>query len=300
MNRYSLFDPRWRSGCYGLRAMAYYYKTWQGYTMGDLHRHDQAEIMYVLKGNCRVEFEGETAALGRGEFVLIDAGVRHRLVMDPEASCRMLNIEFKFEARHDRILPFSAMASDPDLGAMLTAPFAYTRLRDREEVFPILRQLIMEHDADTTGNELLCQTLFFQLLVMTARLWREMTLSDPAPALRYVREAVAYIRHHYDQDLRVRDIAGRVKVNENYLQKVFKANEGVTIVEYLTRVRMDRAQMLLRNTAIPVQEICDYVGVNSRQYFSKLFRDRFGVSPARYRKSVQPEMIWPGRKNSGC
>jgi len=247
-----------------------------------------------------VEFEGETAALGPGEFVLIDAGVRHRLVMDPAESCRMLNIEFKFEARHDRILPFSVMASDPDLGAMLAAPFAYTRLRDREEVFPILRRLIMEHDTETAGSELLRQTLFFQLLVMTARLRRERSLSDPTPSTGYVREAVAYIRHHYDQDLRVRDIADRVKVNENYLQKIFKAGEGVTLIEYLTRVRMDRARMLLKNTAIPVQEICDYVGVNSRQYFSKLFRDRFGVSPARYRKSVQTEITRRDRGNPGC
>ena len=60
---------------------------------------------------------------------------------------------------------------------------------------------------------------------------------------------------------------------------------NVSITEYLTELRVEKAKMLLARTDVPIIEVADYIGLNSRQYFSMLFKKMTGMSPAAYRKS---------------
>src|SRR5690606_20531552 len=92
----SLFDSALLEEPYSPRIFAYYFRHWNDYEMA-FHRHDSTEIMYVIHGSCVVEWQEErtaSARLGKGEFILLDAGVPHRLVV--EGNCRMLNAEFGF------------------------------------------------------------------------------------------------------------------------------------------------------------------------------------------------------------
>ena len=86
-------------GDYVPRFYAYYYKQWMNYEM-PYHQHDSTEIMYMISGVCRIDVKaGDTeksVILKKGEFMVLDAGVPHRLIVDQAASCRMLNVEFGF------------------------------------------------------------------------------------------------------------------------------------------------------------------------------------------------------------
>ena len=80
------------------RVNAYYSKTYLGYDM-PLHRHVNAEVMYVFSGECVVDVEpdGEAAfahPMRAGDFIFLNARVRHRLSVDGDAQCTMLNVEF--------------------------------------------------------------------------------------------------------------------------------------------------------------------------------------------------------------
>ena len=68
---------------------------------------------------------------------------------------------------------------------------------------------------------------------------------------------------------------------------------GVTPNEYLTRLRMEKAEMLLARTDIPIIEISGYVGINSRQYFSFLFKKHTNATPSQYRNLARKSEI-PG------
>ena len=103
----------------------------------------------------------------------------------------------------------------------------------------------------------------------------------------YIDKAIAYIHQHYDHDFRTGDIAALLGIHENYLQRVFKKRTGSTLIQALNEVRMEKASMLLSNTLMTVTEISESVGINSSQYFSKLFKERYKVSPMAYRASVE-------------
>ncbi|WP_155983945.1 helix-turn-helix transcriptional regulator, partial [Paenibacillus sp. 1-18] len=73
--------------------------------------------------------------------------------------------------------------------------------------------------------------------------------------------------------------------------RIFKKHTGQTLTAYLTMLRMDKARMLLQQTDIPIQEIADYVGVGSRQYFHMLFKKHTGKTPVEYRSAVERH-VW--------
>ncbi len=295
MNQYSLFNSKWISGNYEPKASAYYYKTWVNYDM-DLHEHDAVEIMYVLKGKCIVGFEDSRIYLSKGEFVVIDSGIAHKLIVEDNISCRMLNIEFKFVNKENKFFSFGEMVkSDVNLQSLINSKFQFLVLKDSEELFYTLKQLIMEYDNTSRSNSLVVQTLFYNLLIKISRLWNEDNKANNFSSIVYVKEAINYIHQHYDQEIKIEDIAEYVNVNSSYLQRLFKKNTNITIIEYLTKIRMEKAKMLLENTYISIIEICDYVGINSRQYFSYLFNKHFNVSPAQYRQSVKLENCYKNK-----
>ena len=70
--------------------------------------------------------------------------------------------------------------------------------------------------------------------------------------------------------------------NEKYLQRLFKAETGMSIYQYVSKLRMDAAITLLGASNYNINEIAEYVGYNDRKRFTEIFKKRFGVSPSKY------------------
>jgi AraC-like DNA-binding protein len=283
----SLYDPARQEADQAPFITAYYYKQWDDFRMS-FHSHDSVEIMYVISGDCIVETEREVIALRKGDFVLLDAGVRHRLLVDKGRPCRMLNAEFGFADVGIGYPSVRALAADsPALTTLLAAAEPAIVLRDPHDVYQSLRGLVTELDSGYTERSSMAQLLLGQLLVQIARLAQLKRGGAEAQTSRYVREAAEYIRQHYDTDLEVKEVADAVHLHPTYLQRIFKAGMGRTLVDYLTETRMEKAKMLLARTDIPITQIADYVGLNSRQYFSMLFRKMVGITPIEYRRRAE-------------
>ena len=86
--------------------------------------------------------------------------------------------------------------------------------------------------------------------------------------------------------IRVEDIAHDCHFSPSYVAKLFKKKEGKTIGEYLRDVRMEEAELLLKNTRLPVQELSALVGFTDANYFTAVFTKRHGISPLAYRKKA--------------
>lgn len=99
----------------------------------------------------------------------------------------------------------------------------------------------------------------------------------------YVSKAMAYIEQHFGEIVYITDVAGKVGLNEDYLGHIFKSETGATINQFLNNTRMNRAIWLLNNTQLKTYEIAYKVGYANSGYFSKLFKQKFGVSPYEFR-----------------
>jgi two-component system response regulator YesN len=101
----------------------------------------------------------------------------------------------------------------------------------------------------------------------------------PAP----VKTAISIIRTRYSEPLSMGFIAGSLGMNPAYLGQQVRRHVGVTFHRLLLDTRMERASVLLRQTALSVSEIAREVGFRDVEYFSQQFRGRVGMSPIAYR-----------------
>ena len=99
----------------------------------------------------------------------------------------------------------------------------------------------------------------------------------------YVDRAVRYIDRNYASRIKVESLAEMIGVDRMYLRNLFTEYMGMSTMEYIMSVRMERAKELLTNTEIGVGDVASAVGYADVLCFSKAFKKRVGASPTEYR-----------------
>ena len=99
----------------------------------------------------------------------------------------------------------------------------------------------------------------------------------------YIQYAIKYIQNNY-ANVQIKHVAEYIGLNRTYFTAVFKEKMYMSPQEYLMQVRMRHARDLLMNTDLPIHVIASSIGYENALTFSKIFKQRFGVSPAAYRK----------------
>lgn len=101
---------------------------------------------------------------------------------------------------------------------------------------------------------------------------------------RPIRLAKQYIQKHYEEPLTLEELSAVVGLSPTYLSTVFKKDTGMTFLEYLSKVRMDMAKKLLKETNDTVAAVCRQVGYSDVRHFTKTFTKYSGLKPNEYRK----------------
>jgi two-component system, response regulator YesN len=101
-----------------------------------------------------------------------------------------------------------------------------------------------------------------------------------------VQQAMAYIQTHYaNADISLHTVAEAVNLSPSHLSAQFKSRMGLSYSKYLTAVRLEEAQKLLRTTDWSVTAVAEAVGYPNVTNFYRLFQRQFGMTPAIYRES---------------
>ena len=118
--------------------------------------------------------------------------------------------------------------------------------------------------------------------------------AEPIPGLkkgdksRYVLEAMDYIGGHYnDPGISVASIAQHLGISEGHLSHTFKKETDYTLLNYLTRFRIQKAMALLREGRVKVYEAAEQVGYRDVTHFSATFKKVVGVSPSEYQDTCR-------------
>lgn len=103
---------------------------------------------------------------------------------------------------------------------------------------------------------------------------------------RLMAKAVQYIQANYTHELTLRQVADSVHMSKNYFCQQFKRYAGENYIDYVIRLRIERAKELLSrpDTGIRIYEAAEQSGFNDVKYFSKLFKRMTGLSPVEYRE----------------
>ena len=92
-----------------------------------------------------------------------------------------------------------------------------------------------------------------------------------------------YIDRNYKKDISAKDVAGILGYSDVYFSKVFKQLFDDNFINYLTKIRIDRAKVLLKDVSFNIKEVGKSVGYADSNYFTKVFKRSVGMSPSEYR-----------------
>ncbi len=98
-------------------------------------------------------------------------------------------------------------------------------------------------------------------------------------------EIVEYLNEHIAESINLDRLTKRFLINRNKLNEIFMKESSMTCMNYLLKLRLDLAKVMLTNTEIPIGEVSNRVGFEDPNYFAKVFKKHIGMSPKSYRKN---------------
>lgn len=103
---------------------------------------------------------------------------------------------------------------------------------------------------------------------------------------KLVHQVCQIIDNTYHEPITIQSLSSQVYLSPNYLRSIFRDKTGMTIHDYLTRIRLKKAKEMLADPSLKVQDIAQKIGYESTSYFISLFVKNQGVTPNEYRKNL--------------
>lgn len=236
-----------------------------GGKMPSMHYHNSYELYYLAMGSREYFIEDKLFSVAAGDFVLIQPGMLHRTGGE-HGTRTLINFTEEFLARY-----FSA-----EMIQMLLACFAHMKLAPEEDCRQRCTQLLKSLTQCSTDSE-------FSLLL--AMLLTELGKS-PAPEIKddFVGSIVSYINSNYAKITTLERIADEFFISKYHLCRVFKNAMKITVVDYLTQIRIKNARQQLEHSNLDIGQIAQNCGFHSSAYFCNLYRKVTGETPSEFRK----------------
>jgi AraC-like DNA-binding protein len=257
--------------------------------VANLERHDFPELCICLSGVAEIQASGTCRRLERGHILIVPAGVSHStgvlhaVVSRPETiSSRLLWLG---------IFPYGAVVNlcESLNGLHQSTP---RQLLLERHIYPHIQELVLELKHADYRYELLARCSLLQALThvcrglsVTEAEGKFTTMGAPRPVEsddNIVGRARRYVHHNFDSNLDLDTITSAVSANKAHLCRAFKRDTGLTVMDYLARVRIDAGKRLLL-TSLKVSAIAQLVGYDDPYYFSRVFKKLTGLSPSEFR-----------------
>lgn len=155
----------------------------------------------------------------------------------------------------------------------LTDTVCVIPIEDAEELIMDYEKLKGELCFD--GNRAKAFSVFYGMLY---KIGREVIPRELAPAIRMIKSSYS------DPALTNESLASECKISEVYFRKLFKEHFGISAKQYVIDVRLERARQLLTEGSISLAQISEACGFTNQYHFSRIFKERIGLTPSEYRK----------------
>lgn len=237
--------------------------------------HPFWELTYVDKASLVTEVDGQRFELQQGDAIFYSPGQFHSQYSDADIAANFITISF-------------AMAMQDE--SRITNQVFHL---EREQV-DILNRILVEKDHPSYFSDdlMLC---YLKELVIT--IFRSNLKVKPVQSLQndlrinvekdIISRAMGYIHTNMENKISVAEIASAVHVSPSYLSALFKRRQKMTLVEYITHVKLERSKDLIREGNWNLTEISKALGFNSVHYYSRLFKNKYLISPSEYSRAIR-------------
>ena len=264
-----------------------------------LHVHDFLEIAYVSSGRGIHILGNQKYDVSKGDLFVINYDVEHefRSVEGSNDNLIIYNCVFRPEFL-DYTLINCKDFKDIAYHFLFNSLFPQERgpvndLKliggDGEDIEQIYIKMYNEYMYKNSGYIEILRAYLIELLVTIFRKYKKSEALDAHRHTEYrkkelIEEAISYMHENYEKDIKLDELSMMSFFSRNYFCRLFKDVAGVTVVEYIQKLRIQNACRLLKETSDTVAEISNQVGYEDSKFFTKLFKRYTGHTPSAYRR----------------
>lgn len=252
------------------------------------HYHNFVEFVYMLRGKCVHVIDKEMYPVKRGDMVIINYNQSHsilgstdaeyvNILMKPEYISRAL----KNQENAFALLNLSEFETFREILNKEKKCVSFSA-DERDRIERIIYLLEKELEDNAHGGELAVRSAL-NLLIITV--FRKMSLVFDDGFLGMSEELLEYIKQHATEKITLEDVAKKCAYNPSYFSRIFKEYTGQTFSDYLNRIRVEKAVLLLNDTKLKIEDICYTAGFSDKTRFYRCFRKIMGTSPYQYRNN---------------
>ncbi len=255
--------------------------------------HNFWELSYVDRGSIVERQNGESYLVKAGEMLLCKPNVEHSSRVWQGNTASVVDIEFFLEGDlpesfASRILILSEEEKRCIETIVREAAQTYAHFDDSPPAAGHLDKLA---SAPYGSEQILCNRLE-ELLIYACRndrnVHKSCRLLSPDPDGSQLSQWVqAYIQTHYAQKLTLERLAQVHNVSVTQLKRCFRAETGITVIAYLTAVRIRAAKGKIREGNLSFSQIAEETGFGNIHYFSTVFKKQTGLTPTEYAHSIR-------------
>lgn len=256
------------------------------------HWHEEWELIRIQKGFTTILLEGAQFHLSAGEGIFINSRALHAI--DRLHSMDSILHSAVFHPRliggshgsifwEKLVVPLLNENSPSYVLLSPDNPIHKQMLNDFEEAW---KEIAQDTEECENRARYLLSHVWYSLCKHCIDLQPLCTSQDGIDAQR-IRQMLAYIDAHCTQELNVQKIAASVNISESVCLRCFHRRLGVTPIQYVKQLRLDKAAELLRCGFMPIKTIALECGFHDVSYFTKSFREKMGCTPKDYQNRCQ-------------
>ncbi len=255
------------------------------------HATDAHELVHVLHGQARIEFEQQSFDVGPQDTFIIPRGTNHRDVRVEGSGYRVLYVFFRWPGADE-------LMRGIDPAALCAMP-----AKVKSQAHMQMRAMEEEYLGEVPGARLRMRLILFETLLALIR-QSPLLLPNSKPdaagiggdgdakrklararRVRLAADARQYLEEHFDQPIGLDELAARLGVSPFHLCRTFTREFGTSMTDMLTLIRVERAKEMLDRGELSIKEVAGRSGFSDANYFAKVFRKVSGCSPSEYRLS---------------
>ena len=264
-----------------------------------LHKHTYLELDYVYRGSCRytIENDNKVFCLKEKELCIINQNIIHGIETNDRDDiifkC-MIPFEYIMMEQYDEMnqeLLLKRFFSHVLEENVTKATYLVYRITDTDFVEELIYRMFCEFLEKEEGWRHMVKNYLSSLFIYLMRIPEIELLQakEIGEDCLNVTKVLNCIRKNY-QYITLRDIAKDFHFHENYLSRMIKEKTNQNFRELLCGIRLKEAERLLLHTDLSVSEISLRIGYQKPNYFYKLFREHYSMTPMEYRMAEQSKL----------
>ena len=236
------------------------------------HWHNSIEVLCVLNGTLHLTIDGQLQVVNANECIAISSGLVHDVTNTP-------NHAFVLQIPLQILNPFVENPRQLNFKMMRKKnPVSYQTVVDR---FCLMNKFLQQKKPGFLFDTEIVLIDLLKHLVMD--------FTEPTPLQSRIntsiRDMLSYINEHYKESLSVAKLAGLIGYNANYLSRLFRSQVGISLVEYIYRVRLVKFHKELLETDRSIADLMSEFGLTNERTSREMFYKIYKMLPLEARKN---------------